>query len=345
MQNKTISKSNLSEFVDALIRKKAAEEVIGVKAKDNKYAFGPLTSASELCLDYDVTLLPPKKYFLPQKETVLKFKLGNATSAEPVVEAKSIILIGIHPYDIKAIELLDAVYTATHPDPNYLLKRDKATIIGADCLSPNPKAFCSSLGTATTESGFDLMLTDIGDSYVVAVGTDKGDSLLKKYAKAMDVTQPELAQRDSQRKKALGKYSVSLNMSSEEIPRLLDIAWDSRIWKEKSEPCLSCGSCVMVCPTCVCFDVHDDVALTLDKGERYRRWDSCMLVDFAKVATGENFRENREKRFRHRMYRRGKYLLERYGKLGCVGCGRCGLACLVHIASPAETFNLLKEAK
>jgi len=344
MQNKIISKQDLVSFVNNLIKEKAAEEIVGVKASDGKYAFGELANASELCLDYDVTLLPPKKYFLPQKETVLKFKLGAKPSVEPVADAKSIIIIGVHPYDIKAIELCDAVYTSTNPDPNYLLKRNKATIIGIDCLNPNPKAFCPSLGTATVESGFDLMLTDIGDSYVVAVGTGNGDKLLNKYAKTKAATESELAQRDNQRKQALGKYKVSLNMPPSEVPGLLEASWDSPVFKEKSETCLSCGSCVMVCPTCVCFDVQDDIALTLDKGERYRQWDACMLVDFAKVATGENFRDDKEKRFRHRMYRKGMYLITRYEKPGCVGCGRCALACLAQIASPAETFNLLKEA-
>jgi formate hydrogenlyase subunit 6/NADH:ubiquinone oxidoreductase subunit I len=87
------------------------------------------------------------------------------------------------------------------------------------------------------------------------------------------------------------------------------------------------------------------MALSLKGGERYRRWDACMLGEFAKVASGENFREHKEQRFRHRMYRKGKYLLERYKFLGCVGCGRCGTACLAEIALPADTFNLLKEAK
>jgi ferredoxin len=345
MQNKVICKQDLINFVDNLIQKKAAEEIVGVKANDGKYAFGELANATELCLDYDVTLLPPKKYFLPQRETVLRFKLGDKPSVEPVVEAKPMIIIGVHPYDIKAIELCDVVYGSTNPpDPNYVLKRDRATILGVDCLNPNPEAFCSSLGTAAVESGFDLMVTDIGDSYVVAVGTAKGGELLKKYAETKDATESELAQRDNQRKQALGKYEVSLSMPPQEVPKLLEAVWDSPVFKEKSDNCLSCGSCVMVCPTCVCFDVQDDVALTLDKGERYRQWDGCMLVDFAKVATGENFREDREKRFRHRMYRKGVYLMARYGKLGCVGCGRCALACLAQIASPAETFNLLKEA-
>jgi formate hydrogenlyase subunit 6/NADH:ubiquinone oxidoreductase subunit I len=70
-----------------------------------------------------------------------------------------------------------------------------------------------------------------------------------------------------------------------------------------------------------------------------------MLPEFAKVASGENFREHKEQRFRHRMYRKGKYLVERYKNPGCVGCGRCATACLAEKASPAETYNLLKEAR
>jgi ferredoxin len=154
-----------------------------------------------------------------------------------------------------------------------------------------------------------------------------------------------MEKRDKVRKEAEKKYKVSLKMKKDEIPALLDATWDSKIFKDKSETCFSCGSCVMVCPTCVCFDVQDEMALSLKGGERYRRWDGCMLREFASVASGENFREHKEQRFRHRMYRKGKYLVERYKYLGCVGCGRCAIACLAEIASPAETYNLLKEAK
>ena len=341
MQNKIIEKQNMGPLVNNLIKTKA--EVIGPKRKDGKYAFVNLTDASELCLDYDIALYPPKMYLLPPKETLLKYGLGQKPKVESVVEAKPIILFGVHPYDIKAIELLDAAFSDTNPDINYLSRRKMTTIIGIDCLNPNPNAFCSSLGTATTETGFDLMLTDIGERYVVAIGSNKGEELLKKYAKTGAATQSELARRDQEREKALTKYKVPLNMSPDELPELLDKSWDSPVFKEKGEKCLSCGSCVMVCPTCFCFDVQDDVALNLKQGERYRQWDGCMLVDFAAVAGGGNFRKDRESRFRHRMYRKGKYLWEKLGKLGCVGCGRCASACLAEIASPAETFNLLKE--
>jgi formate hydrogenlyase subunit 6/NADH:ubiquinone oxidoreductase subunit I len=343
MVSRTIEKQNMGLFVNNLINSEA--EVVGAKRKDGKYAFAKLADASQLCLDYDFALYPPKGYLLPPRETLIRFELGQEPRVEPVVEAKPVVLFGVHPYDIKAIELLDAAFSGVNHDINYLSRRAKTMIIGVDCLNPNPNAFCASLGTATTDSGFDLMLTDIGHSYVVAIGSSEGEQLLSRYAVTREATQSELAQGDEQRRQALTRYKVTLSVSAEELPALLDRSWDSAVFREKSEKCLSCGSCVMVCPTCFCFDVQDDMALNLKQGERYRQWDGCMLVDFALVAGGENFRQDSQSRFRHRMYRKGKYLWERYGKLGCVGCGRCASACLAEIASPAETFNMLKEER
>jgi ferredoxin len=344
MQNRVISKKDFAGFVDELIKTKTAGEVIGIKAQGNKFNFGPLDSAADLRLDYDISLTPPKKYFFPQTETVLKFEAGATPKLEPVAESKPMCIIGVHPFDIRGILLFDAVYGGKDPDPNYFLKRNNTVIIGTDCLAPNPKAFAASMGTNVTEEGFDLMLTDLGGDYFITVGTTRGNNLINK-SKAKDASPADLEKRDKARKEAEKKYKVSLKLKREEIPALLDATWESGIFKEKADKCFSCGSCVMVCPTCVCFDVQDEMALSLKGGERYRRWDGCMLTEFAYVASGENFREHKEQRFRHRMYRKGKYLVERYKYLGCVGCGRCATACLAEIASPADTFNLLKEAK
>jgi Fe-S oxidoreductase len=38
--------------------------------------------------------------------------------------------------------------------------------------------------------------------------------------------------------------------------------------------------------------------------------------------------------------RKGKYQFEATGSAGCVGCGRCAQACLVHI-TPVDTWNEL----
>jgi len=335
-----ITKESLKSMVESLSK---VMEVVGVKPRHGKYVYDIIGSFEELCLDYDVTNIPPTKYLLPARETLLKFRIGDESKLEPVVEAVPRAIIGVHPYDIKAIELLDEVYMTTNPDPNYIARRQNTIIIGVDCLNPSPKSFAPSMGTRLTETGFDLLLTDIGADYVVTVGSEKGADLLAKYAQVREPTGDEIAKQKAVRDEALTKYQLSLDVPRERLPKLLEDSYDDPYWESRSATCLSCGSCVMVCPTCFCFDVHDEVALNLREGERFRQWDGCMLVDFAKVATGENFRHDKAGRFRHRMYRKGKYVLERYGKAGCVGCGRCATACLAEIASPLEAFNAIAE--
>ena len=114
---------------------------------------------------------------------------------------------------------------------------------------------------------------------------------------------------------------------------------ESSFWEKHSEKCLACGSCVLVCPTCYCFDVKDNPDLSLEQGERVRIWDGCLLEDFAKVASGENFRATRPTRYRHRYFKKGKYLYDRFGFVSCVGCGRCSSNCLPDIANPVNLFN------
>jgi hypothetical protein len=95
----------------------------------------------------------------------------------------------------------------------------------------------------------------------------------------------------------------------------------------------------MVCPTCFCYDVKDEVSINLKNGSRIRTWDGCLLRDFTLIGSGEVFRDDISKRYRHRFYRKGNYLPERYGFVACVGCGRCGIACLPDIADPCDMIN------
>jgi sulfite reductase subunit B len=337
----TITKYGFQSMVESLF---GEMEVIGVKSKQGKYVYDRVSSFEELCLDYDVTLMPPTRYFLPVRETLFEFVGNGETKISPLVEAKPRAIIGIHPYDIKAIEMLDEVFMVTNPDPNYSARRRNTIIIGFDCLSPSPNSFASSMGTNVTETGFDLLLTDIGNDYIVTIGSEQGAILLKKCADLKIPTEQELTRRDAVREDALAKFELCLNIPREMLPKLLEDYYDDPYWESRSETCLSCGSCIMVCPTCFCFDVIDEVSLNLIEGRRFRQRSGCMLTDFASVGSGQNFRGDKASRFRHRILRKGKYILERYGKLGCVGCGRCTTACLADIASPLEVFNTIGDS-
>jgi ferredoxin len=78
----------------------------------------------------------------------------------------------------------------------------------------------------------------------------------------------------------------------------------------------------------------------MEEGQRIRRWDSCQIHEFAMVAGGHNFRERLALRQRHRFMRKGKYQMDAYDMVGCVGCGRCASACLAGI-TPIDVFNEL----
>jgi len=335
-----LSKEAFAEFINNLIADNSLN-VVGVKSKGEKFAFGPLESANQLRLDYDVTLLPPKKYFFPQKETLVTYDVDSGFQTKNLGESKSNVIVGVHPYDIMALLHMDEIFRETKTDPYYDERRKSSLLIGVNIQKMSETCFAPSMGCATIDYGFDLMLTDLGTKYAIDVGSHKGAELLNKHSKSVT----KAFARDIQ---AVGKKKMEImnasqqkfNFSTELIPEMLVKFYEKdSFWKDHSEECLSCGSCVLVCPTCYCFDVKDNPALSLKKGERTRTWDGCLLEDFAKVASGENFRNTKETRYRHRYFKKGKYLFERFGFVSCVGCGRCSSNCLPDIANPVNLFN------
>jgi NAD(P)H-flavin reductase len=337
---KIISKEDFQAFVNALIKDDSLN-IIGVKSRGNKFAFAPLETAEELRLDYDVTLLPPKKYFFPQRETLFTYDLSGGFSAKNPDETKPMVIIGVHPYDIVALLHMDEIFRDTKSDPYYFKKRQSSIIIGVNIQKMSKWNFSAFMGSAVIDYGYDLMLTDLGNRYAINTGSQKGEELLLKYAK--NVT-PALA-RDIQiagqkKREIMGMSQQRFDFPPEFIPELLkDSYGNSGFWEQHSEKCLACGSCVLVCPTCYCFDVKDNPDISLEHGERVRTWDGCLLEDFAKIASGENFRATRPTRYRHRYFKKGKYLFDRFGFISCVGCGRCSSNCLPNIANPVDLFN------
>ncbi len=336
---RVISKEDFTDFISTLI-KDETWNIIGVKAKNDKFAFGPLEDASELRLDYDVTLLPPKKYFFPQRETLVTYNVGKSFSATSA-EAKPMVIVGVHPYDIVALLHMDEIFSETKSDPLYFEKRKASIIIGVNIQKMSKYNFSSYMGADTVDYGYDLMLTDLGNRYAINIGSQKGEELLEKYAKNVTNALARDIQMVGQKKReVMAMPKQKLDFQAELIPELLSKFYgQSAFWEKHAEKCLACGSCVLVCPTCYCFDVKDNPDLSLEQGERIRTWDGCLLEDFAKIASGENFRATRPTRYRHRYFKKGKYLYDRFGFISCVGCGRCSSNCLPDIANPVNLFN------
>jgi len=340
MAQKILDKEAVGPLVSALI---ADYQVVGPQAKGPEFAFGPIAEPAQLRLDYNTTILPPKKVLQPPEERLATFKLGSEPRVEPAVEAGPTVLLGVHTCDLHAIRLLDKVFSEEYPDAHYLERRRQTVIVSLECLEPcDEHSFCRSMGTLAADEGYDLHLIDLGSAYAVNVGTEAGDELLSSYATAREATDADVRQFNEVLSAKWPRFSYPLNFHVAELPGLLTAAYDHPLWDELGERCLACGSCTNVCPTCYCFNVYDETDMALTEGERRRRWDSCQLDEFASVAGGENFREARAARQRHRLMRKGKYIYEKFGDLGCVGCGRCVRTCVASI-SIVEGWNAIHE--
>lgn len=335
---RAIKKGDLPAFVDKLAQ---SFELYGPARKEFKYAFKRAYSFSELDLGYNTTLLPPKKYLLPQREVLLSYTLGPSVTLDAPTENMKRVIFGVHSCDTHGIWLLDDIFAEGSPDAHYLSRRDNTFVIGVDCKEPCwEHSFCKSMGTLKPGGGYDIFLTDMGDEYAAQVATDAGQALLDYGA----FYYPDLKFKEALYETWRGKiaeFPDRIEFDTEKLPALLADAYDDLIWDALEERCFDCGACTIVCPTCYCFDVLDEADAGLKRGVRYRRWDSCQLQDFAVLAGGQNMRGKRSDRLRHRFFRKGKYFKEKFGRFACVGCGRCGRACLVHI-DVMEVFNQLK---
>lgn len=333
---------DLSGFVSNLMQK---TPVVAPVAKKSRFVFAELNCSSELRLDYDTTILPPKKLFFPTKQCLVSFDESGYKGCIAPVEK---VLLGVHPHDIQAIAMTDILFNENYPDNNYLKNRKATTIVGSSVQNHYKNAFFGSIcKDLTEEAGHDMYMTKITGGYLVESITDKGEALIAS-GNFQPSTDAQVSEAADVNKKAADTCPEKLNNTSScEIAKKMRDSFSSKVWEELAETCFSCGSCNIVCPTCYCFDVQDEWGLGKCDGVRYRRWDACLTGEFSEVSVqggSENFREERAERYRHRFMRKFAYLNEKLGSPACVGCGRCSGACTADIANPVTVINKIMES-
>ena len=342
MLPQVLKQGDLAAWVGAIMKNRRVaapvlKEISPADPKDLKFGWRSVADPADVRLDYTVTVLGPKKFLWPSRQTVLAYQLGGDPAPQAVIDHEPQVIFGAHPCDVTAVATLDAAFGKDVPDPHYLARRKDTAIIALDCPKPcDDSSFCLDMGSLYPESGWDVMLTPIDGKYYVETKTDLGQELVKA-ARTTPAAKQDMQARQAFSEAKRGQFHLQLPCEAKYLPEVLDASYDSLVWEAIARRCFSCGSCNTTCPTCYCWDIYDDVAMDLTKGCRTRRYDSCQLDPFATVAGGEDFRKDRSSRLRHRMFRKGKYILEQTGRTGCVGCGRCERACVAGI-SIKETF-------
>lgn len=343
MRYVTLPTEHLRAFITQLATRQTV--VAPVAKGHNNFAFEPVTSGEQVALTYIPTILPPKKYFMPQYETLLEYDTrSGGQQMQAVVESEAMILFGVHTCDLAGIECLNTVFADRPKDLNYLIRKGRITIVGWECNSYcDEYASCALMNTELPNGGYDLFFTDLGTRCICHVHTYAGDTLVNASGLFREAAPADLAdlERLRARKREIFRDEVAIDLA--DIPRLFDHSLKTSVWKEIGARCLSCGNCTNVCPTCYCFDIVDEPNLDLQTGRRVRVWDSCQNERFAKVAGGESFRKERSARKKHRFFRKFRYPVDRFGKFFCTGCGRCSRTCMARINLKETLAQLVRE--
>jgi sulfhydrogenase subunit beta (sulfur reductase) len=189
------------------------------------------------------------------------------------------------------------------------------------------------------DEGFDLFLTPLDGRLLVTIGSARGDDIVRANSALFEPTTPQDT-RDYLDRLKVREKAFTLSMDVTDLPYVLELKKDDPVWDELGKKCLCCGSCSMVCPTCTCFNVMDELPKE-GTAERVRFWDACLYREYALVAGGHNFRGDRADRVKNRYYHKQEAFVREFGMPSCVGCGRCIENCPTGI-NVVEVFRYVR---
>lgn len=330
-----LQKENLDEFLE---RCKELGELHGpVKVSENQHSYEKVENPEEMDLNFNRTMIPPTKYTLPPKQKMFTF---DADGYKEELNINQIVLFGVHACDINAMRILDQTYVeGSYPDKYYQKAKENLFIIGHSCM-PDEYCFCKSWDSEFAYEGFDLFLHELEGRYLIRVGSAQGNDLIDNN---LDILDEDVDEKDINELKAFQRekgnsFERSINKGG--LKDLMDMSFDSNVWEKHSEDCFTCGSCTLVCPTCICYDLQDK-ANPDGSGSRERTWTSCFYRRHGLVSGEHNFRPSKLDRFRHRYNCKNYYSDE---DLNCTGCGRCIEFCQANI-DHVEVLNDLVSSK
>jgi len=329
-----ISDDVIPDWVSHLGKKK--DVIAPHKSGIHSFSFEKVSNPNHVILNYNRTLSSIKKYFLPPKETLFSFSTHNHVMVSENVEPVNSIFLGVHNYDLQALFRLDHNFSTGNPESQYLTRRKDSIFIGI-AYNPDKWHFSESVlqnGSPNNSNGFDLFVHPIDNGYILETLTENGKNLISDYPleEYSDIIPPSPKQKHK------------INEMFVTFSHLFSKSWLSPVWEKYAEKCVGCGTCNLVCPTCFCFDVKDEMELDLVKGKRVRIQDGCMLRSFSEVAGGEIFRDQKAARMRHRLYRKFKYISDETNESWCVGCGRCSAYCTAGISIVDIVNDLILES-
>lgn len=360
----------LQELIDIL--RAEGRRVIGPRVADGAIVLGPIAGVDDFpvgvsdeqeparyrlrpgtpqaLFDYAAPAQGWKQFLFPPEETLCRaVRTDGGFTVEDVPPAvERTALLGVRPCDLRAIGILDQVFTrAGTLDPRYQARRAATLVVAVECTRPGGTCFCASMGAGpdimdAADSGSDIILTEFvaaGSRELLARpasgrGAQMLASITSRVATAADCEAAAAAVTTAS--KSMGRHMLP------DVAALVSRSLDHSHWADVAARCLGCGNCTAVCPTCFCSTVEDSTDLAGTTALRRRHWDSCFTLDFSTLHGGP-IRSSGAARYRQWMAHKLAHWWQQFGRSGCVGCGRCITWCPVGIDITAEARALAEQ--
>jgi len=279
---------------------------------------------------YRNTTISLRNNLQPPFEEMFSFNQEDADGYHlevPARDEQKQLVFGIRPCDARALTIVEKTFKDGYEDPYYLARRSNTVLVGLGCSNPCESCFCTSLGINPGESSdVDLMLTDTGDHFIIEEITPTGSELLTKAGGLEEATEADEAKAREAKEAVRGR--VTRNADTENVKEKLLACFENKeFWEEIAAKCINCGICTLLCPTCYCFDINDEVLRK--QGTRFRSCDSCAFSIYTKMPM-ENPREEKWQRVRQKVCHKYEFYPMNFDVIACTGCGRCIRQCPVN---------------
>ncbi len=331
-----IIKIDKQEWEQGIDKAREKYQLFGPQKDQDAYHMKSLEKDQMPDMGYCDTILSPKSILFPQTEKMMTADLDESLDDHHILKEVETsknprAVLGIKPYDAKAVELVKLNFdTREYRDPYWCDAYEATTFIGLAVNNPGVCDFSTSAGSGPfAEDGLDMLLVDVEDAYLGKILTPRGEEFALAAGFSTEAGADAKATIESMKKDAEAAIASEVFTDNLEDKTILDL-YDAPFWDDIAFSCINCGTCTFVCPTCWCFDIQDEIKRK--KSVRLRNWDSCMSPLFTLHGSGHNPRGEKVQRVRQRFMHKLKYFLDKYDRgIMCVGCGRCVKQCPVNI--------------